>query len=109
MSNIYLFQNYLINKLTKTELKLSNLDESYRVYCDSYCDSYCDTYCDTYCDSIKMNIYSKLIENKKYAKLIKKINLLNIELEFTQKIIKDLESMYEHKELGEEQMWEYKI
>jgi hypothetical protein len=97
MSNIYLLQNYLINKLTKTELKLSNLDESYRTYCDSYH------------DSIKINIYSKMIENKKYAKLIKKINLLNIELELTQKIIKDLESMYEHRELMVTRMWEYKI
>ena len=79
MANKYEYKNYLIRKLTSTELKLSQLDESYRVYCDMYN------------DSIKMKIYSEMIENKKYARLMKKINFYQIEL-------MDLESKYGYKE-----------
>jgi len=79
MTNKYEYKNYLIRKLTSTELKLSQLDETYRDNCGLYD------------NSIKMKIYSKMIENKKYARLMKKINLYQIEL-------MDLESKYEYKE-----------
>ena len=93
MSNIYLYKNYLIKKLTRVELKLSDLDESYRFICDTIDDN-----------SNKMNEYSKLITNTKYSKLMKKINLYQIELYLVSEVITDLESMYEYKELMEEQM-----
>lgn len=92
MANIYEYKNWLIKKLTNAEIKLSNLDESYRIICD------------TYHDTIKMIVYSKLIENKKYSKLMKKINLYQIDLDLVLEIIKDLESMYEYKESLEQQM-----
>lgn len=79
MINKYEYKNYLIRKLTSTELKLLKLDEEYRNQCDLY-----DA-------SIKMKIYSEMIENKKYARLMKKINLYQVEL-------MDLESKYEYKE-----------
>jgi hypothetical protein len=91
MAKIYLHQNYLSNKLTKLDVKLLNLDYSYREYCDG-----------------DMLLYSELIESKKYSKLMKKINLLTIELELVQEIIKDWESMCEYKGLMGEQMLEYK-
>jgi len=78
MSKFYEYKNFLIRKLTSTELKLSELDESYRVYCDSY-----DA-------TIKMKIYSKMIENRKYKRLVKKINFFQTE-------IMDLESKYGYK------------
>lgn len=78
MINKYEYKNYLINKLTSTEIKLSQLDESYRNQCDQYN------------DSIKMKIYSKMIENKKYARLMKKINFYHNEF-------MDLESKFGHK------------
>jgi hypothetical protein len=81
----YEYKNYLIRKLTSNELKLSQLDEEYR------------NKCDLYNDSIKMKIYSRMIQNKKYARLVKKIN-------FYQNELMDLESKYEYKELEEEQM-----
>jgi len=78
MINKYEYKNYLITNLTLTELRLSQLDESYRNYCDSY-----DA-------SIKLFIYSKMIENIKYKRLMKKISLFQNEL-------MDLESMYGYK------------
>ncbi len=87
MTNIYLYQNYLIKKLTSSELKLLDLDDSYQKYCNG-----------------NINLYSKLIESKKYTKLNKKINLYQIELELVQSIIVDMESMCEHMELMGEQM-----
>jgi hypothetical protein len=63
MLNKYEYKNFLIRKLTSTELKLSQLDEEYR------------NQCDLFDDSIKMKIYSGMIENIKYARLMKKINL----------------------------------
>lgn len=78
MINKYDYKNYLIGRLTSAELKLSQLDESYREECNSF-DS-----------SIKMVIYAKLIEGKKYSRLMKKINLYQNEL-------MDLESKYEYK------------
>ena len=79
MLNKYEYKNFLIRKLTSTELKLSQLDEEYR------------NQCDLFDDSIKMKIYSGMIENIKYARLMKKINLYQIEL-------MDLESKYGYKE-----------
>jgi hypothetical protein len=90
--DIYLYQNYLIEKVTKLELKLLNLDESYRLYCNEYH------------DSIKMEIYSNLIESKKYVRLNKKINLYQMELELIRDIIKVVEPKCEYMELMEEQM-----
>jgi hypothetical protein len=78
MINKYEYKNYLINKLTSTENKLSLLDELYRNQCDQYN------------SSIKMQIYSKMIENKKYVRLMKKINFYYNEL-------MDLESTFGYK------------
>lgn len=78
MTNKFEYKNYLIQKLTSTEIKLSQLDESYRVQCDLYEYPY------------KIKLYSKMIENKKYARLMRKINLYQNEL-------MDLESTYECK------------
>jgi hypothetical protein len=71
MTNIYLYQNYLIRKLTKLDLKILDLDSLY-------------------------NYDVALLETKKYKKLMNKINLLNIELNLVQHIIKEMESMYAH-------------
>ena len=79
MTNIYLYQNYLIRKLTKLDLKILDLDKLY-------------------------NYNVALLDSKKYKKLMNKINLLNIELEITQKIIREMESMYERMVSEEEQM-----
>jgi hypothetical protein len=87
MANIYLYQNHLICKLTKKELQILDLDNCYREYCEG-----------------DIDLYSDLIESKKYEKLMKKINRIRIELELVQELIKDLESMCEYKELVEEQM-----
>ena len=46
----------------------------------------------------------KLFNPKIWYKLMKKINRIRIELELVQELIKDLESMYEYKELMEGQM-----
>ena len=83
MTNIYLYQNYLIRKLTKLDLKILDLDRLY-------------------------NYDVALLETKKYKKLMNKINLLNIELDLVQQIIKEMESMYVHMVSLEEQMLEYK-
>jgi hypothetical protein len=83
MTNIYLYQNYLIRKLTKLDLKILDLDSLY-------------------------NYDVALLETKKYKKLMNKINLLNIELNLVQHIIKEMESMYAHMVSEEEQMLECK-
>ena len=75
MTNKFEYKNYLIQKLTSTEVKLSQLDESYRIHCDFYEYPY------------KIKLYSEMIENKKYARLMKKIN-------FYQNELMDWESMY---------------
>jgi hypothetical protein len=80
MTNIYLYQNYLIRKLTKLDLKILDLDSLY-------------------------NYDVALLETKK---LMNKINLLNIELNLVQHIIKEMESMYAHMVSEEEQMLECK-
>ena len=75
MTMKYEYKIYLINKLTSTELKLLQLDEEYR------------NNCETYDAPIRMIIYSKMIENKKYKRLMKKIN-------FYQSELMDLESKF---------------
>ena len=68
------YHNYCVYKLSKLEKKLSEYDESIR------------TICNNYDDSIKFKIYSDLISNDKYKKLIKKISILQLELEIINKI-----------------------
>ncbi len=93
MSFIYSYQEYCTNKLLKYELKLNELDEKYREYCNEI-DEAQDGY-------NKFVMYDELITQPKYRKLMKKINSYQIELNLIQNIIKsiNMEPMHAHMEL----------